>query len=68
MTSQRVFWIVVAVLIGAAAAWLRNWWTFSAMVIVVIGQLAQAWKAQRAQKAPTADEGRTDPVAGPDAD
>jgi len=40
MSRSRVGWIVVAALVGIAAALVGNWWTVAAMVFLIAGQVA----------------------------
>ena len=63
MTVERVVVLVVAVGVAVASAVLRNWWTFAAMVLLVLGSLNAAWHAKRAgrPKGGPPDGGSTEP-------
>lgn len=51
MTGERAFILVMGVTVGAAALWVTNWWTFAAMVIMVLNVLYAIWRERRPAKA-----------------
>ena len=61
MTAERVFILVVAVAVGAAAAAMRNWWSFAGMVVLVLRVAYEAWR-RRPTRAPRVTSGTEPPT------
>ncbi|MEP7762882.1 hypothetical protein [Sanguibacter sp. 26GB23] len=51
MSGSRIGWVIPAVVIGAVAAIVGNWWTVAAMVCVAVGLVAAERRDRRQQQA-----------------
>jgi hypothetical protein len=56
MSAGRWGFVAVAVVIGVLAALVQNWWTVTAMVLVVVGQVLAARRASAVGAAPGSAE------------